>query len=213
MKLQTSSWPPDNFSNFDTNNSAQLHQIQLSIFHYLGHFLLLLLTRELTLLLVIMVCLGKDRTRLCKIPKKISQNQPQHFYFFISHQSLFITSQIKKKSLQNKKFHFSMQNILTFFLTSIKSVIVPVHFLQSSLLPNIAITYKFPHVDPFSLNDSKICPFPFQVYDSNTKSMLIEMDGFYFHEDLNTIFSIFLFSKVMDYGYDKVMCFCVCSLR
>jgi hypothetical protein len=96
MKLQTSSWPPDNFSNFDTNNSAQLHQIQLSIFHYLGHFLLLLLTRELTLLLVIMVCLGKDRTRLCKIPKKISQNQPQHFYFFISHQSLFITFQIKK---------------------------------------------------------------------------------------------------------------------
>jgi hypothetical protein len=43
--------------------------------------------------------------------------------FFISNQSFFITFQINK-SLQNKKFYFSIQNILTFFLISIKSVIV-----------------------------------------------------------------------------------------
>jgi hypothetical protein len=32
------------------------------------------------------------------------------------HQSLFITLQIKKKSLQNKIFQFSIPNILTFLL-------------------------------------------------------------------------------------------------
>jgi hypothetical protein len=69
--------------------------------------------------------------------KKISQNQSQHSYFFISHQSLFITIQIKK-SLQNKKFHFSIQNIITFFLTLIKYATVLVHFLQSCPLVNTA---------------------------------------------------------------------------
>jgi hypothetical protein len=81
MKLQTSSWPPDNFSNFDTNNSAQLHQIQLSIFHYLGHFLLLLLPRELTLLLVIMVCLGRTGLDFVKFQKKFLKINPNIFTF------------------------------------------------------------------------------------------------------------------------------------
>jgi hypothetical protein len=57
---------------------------------------------------------GLDRTQL-KISKKkkISKSTPT-FLLFISYQLLFITIQIKK-SLQNKKFHFFIQNILFFF--------------------------------------------------------------------------------------------------
>jgi hypothetical protein len=58
------------------------------------------------------------------------------FLLSILHQSFFIIIQIKK-SLQNKNFHFFVQNILTFFLTSIKYATIPVYFPKSIHLPNI----------------------------------------------------------------------------
>jgi hypothetical protein len=80
-------------------------------------------------------CLPRDWLGFVKSPKKIFSKSTSIFLLFISHQSLFITFQIKK-SLQNKKFHFSIQNILTFFLLSIKSATVPIHFFQSNPFPN-----------------------------------------------------------------------------
>jgi hypothetical protein len=62
------------------------------------------------------LCLGFDRIGLSQNPKKNFSKLIPIFLLFLSHQSLFITIQIKK-SLQNKKFHFFIQNILTFFFT------------------------------------------------------------------------------------------------
>ena len=71
------------------------------------------------------LCLEMDRIGPTQNPKKNFSKPTIAFLLFILHQSLFITIQIKK-SLQNKKFHFFIQNILTFFLTSIKFATVPV---------------------------------------------------------------------------------------
>ena len=86
--------------------------------------------------LQIRLCLALEWAGLDRKPKKILSKSTPTFLLFISHQSHFITIQIKK-SLQNKIFYFSIQNILTFSLTSIKFAIVLVHFLKSIPLPNI----------------------------------------------------------------------------
>ena len=76
-------------------------------------------------------------------------------FLLISHQSLFITIQIKK-SLQNKIFHFFIQDILTFFLKSIKFATVPIHFLKSIPLPNIAVMNAKINYYLFSLHKTLI---------------------------------------------------------
>jgi hypothetical protein len=165
-------------------------------------------------------CLSRDGLDFVKSKFFFSQNQPQHSYFFISHQSLFIIFQIKislfytkhsyfflhinqicyntsslppvqsipkhtmapfvygldwtckikkkkifflkinsniltfyitsitfyhfsnKKITTKQKFHFYIQNILTFFLISIKSVIISINFLQSSPFPNTTLIFN-----------------------------------------------------------------------
>ena len=83
-----------------------------------------------------------DRTDSTQNFKKFFLKLTPIFFLFISYRSLFITTQNKKnkkKSLLNKKFHFFYTKyIYIFFLTSIKFVMVPVNFLKSSPLLNIA---------------------------------------------------------------------------
>jgi hypothetical protein len=82
---------------------------------------------------------AKGLAWLCKIPKifflKININIPTFYITSI----IFYHFLNKKKSLQNKKFHFSIQNILTFFLISIKSATIPIHFFLSNHFPNTTI--------------------------------------------------------------------------
>jgi hypothetical protein len=83
-------------------------------------------------------CLPRDWLGFVRSSKFFFSKSTSIFLFFISHQSLFITFQIKK-SLQNKKFYFSIKNILTFFLLSIKSATVPIHYFQSNPFPNTTL--------------------------------------------------------------------------
>jgi hypothetical protein len=79
---------------------------------------------------------------ICKIPKKnFLKINLNIFTFYITS----ITFQIKKL-LQNKNFHFFIQNILTFFLISIKSATISIHFFQSSSFPNTAQDISTNHI-------------------------------------------------------------------
>jgi hypothetical protein len=78
-------------------------------------------------------CLPRDWLGFVKSPKFFFSKSTSIFLLFISHQSLFITFQIKK-SLQNKKFHFSIQNILTF--SSYQSNLLQYQSTSSNPIPS-----------------------------------------------------------------------------
>jgi hypothetical protein len=69
--------------------------------------------RSLSLSLYLSALFAKRSTGLCKVIKFFSQNQPQHSYFFISHQLLFITFQIKN-NYKTKNFTFLYKTFLLF---------------------------------------------------------------------------------------------------
>jgi hypothetical protein len=59
--------------------------------------------------------------------------------FYITSITFYYYSNKKITTKQKISFFFFIQNIITFFLTLIKSITVPINFLKSSPLPNTAV--------------------------------------------------------------------------